>query len=101
MFSSWDPVNELGANFRRAASVSLSFESEIEAGHLAGVSYYYYVGDNMINIKEVANLTQVGYLVAFCALYWYNGFCGTISIFIFSSCCGILLFLFTFALKYT
>ncbi|XP_063602611.1 juvenile hormone esterase-like [Penaeus indicus] len=59
MFSSWDPVNELGADFRRAGSLSLSFESEIEPGHLAGVSYYYYVGNNLINIKEVANLTQL------------------------------------------
>ncbi|XP_047488976.1 juvenile hormone esterase-like [Penaeus chinensis] len=59
MFSSWSPVNELGTNFKRAGSVSLSFESEIEPGHLAGVSYFYYVGNNLINIKEVANLTQL------------------------------------------
>ncbi|ROT83284.1 JHE-like carboxylesterase 1 [Penaeus vannamei] len=59
MFSSWNPVNELGTNLRMAGPVSLSFESEIEPGHLAGVSYFYYVGNSIISIKEVANLTQL------------------------------------------
>lgn len=68
MFSSWNPVNELGTNLRMAGPVSLSFESEIEPGHLAGVSYFYYVGNSIISIKEVANLTQVGCLVASCAV---------------------------------
>ncbi|XP_042890034.1 carboxylesterase 4A-like [Penaeus japonicus] len=59
MFYDWSPVRQLQTNFPLTGTVSLSFEREMESGHLAGVSYFYYIGDNEINIKEVANLTQL------------------------------------------